>query len=59
MQMRCEFFTALIRDGLSKYSSNTHFVKGISANLHLPLSNRVRAWPSKALSHALKYIPSQ
>lgn len=48
------FFTALIRDGLSKDSSKIHFVKEISTNLHLPLS--AGAWPGKALSHALQSV---
>lgn len=42
MQMRSEFFTAFVSDGLSKDSFNIHFVKKISANLHLPLLNTER-----------------
>lgn len=59
MQMRSEFFTAFVSDGLSKDSFNIHFVKKISANLHLPLLNTERPWPIKVLSHARKYVPIQ
>lgn len=37
MRMRTEFVTASVSDGLSKDSFDTHFVKELSANLHLQI----------------------